>query len=528
MKTKVLFVDDEKLERILISKGYDWEANGFEIVGEACCGEEALEFFERKEPNIVFTDINMPYMDGLELAEKIKERSDKCRIVIITGYREFEYAQRAVKLGVKDFVLKPVNLNDLAETAKKIKEELDHEEGHEQEYNKLKETVSQNHDIVMESFLQRLVEGRVDENEAMVKIKMFSLEKMLDNCVCVSVKPDFGKGYTDETAFALSKSILELIKNNKSKDCISFVHYLGNVIVYLFTNDIAEAYSYAYNLKSQINQQLETSVCIGISRLQKDFAGISVAYDQTKKAIDASVILGRNSCITYDRYEEIKNSEHESIEIDWNDFVFNIEGCFKDKVLININEYTELTKKTGVIESGFIKLMTMNFLSKASSILTKHGISLERLIGEEKLYKGISHIETADEMADFLINMTEYIMKFSDSVRSKKGNKIITQAIEYINAHIFEPKLTLKEVAENVFVNESYLSRIFKQETGEGLIEYITRKRIEESLVLLNTTDLKAYEIAERVGFSEPHYFSICFKKAVGVTIKEYKRSKFQ
>jgi len=183
MKIKVLLVDDEKLERVLIRKGYDWEANGFEIIGEASSGEEALEFFSIKEPDIILTDINMPYMDGLELTEKIREHAYKCRVVIVTGYRDFEYARRAIKLGVKDFILKPVNISDIAKIVENLKEELDQEIGYTQEYHQLKMTATENQDILIESFLQRLVGRNIEEDEATRKLQMYGFDRLLKNCI---------------------------------------------------------------------------------------------------------------------------------------------------------------------------------------------------------------------------------------------------------------------------------------------------------------------------------------------------------
>lgn len=254
MKIKVLITDDEKLERVLIRKGYNWEENGFEIIGEASNGREALEFFDREpKPDIVLTDINMPVMDGLTLAEKILEGKSGCRVVIITGYREFDFAQRAVRLGVTDYLLKPLDFVDIEHTMRGIKEEIEAESNSE-----------------------------------------------------YGIKP------------------------------------------------------------------------------------------------------------------------------------------------ADLRPYPEKTKKM---------------------------------------------------------------------------NRIIQNAVRYIEENLSDPELNLKSVAAAVFVNESYLSRIFRQETGERLIEYITRQRIELSKRLLTTTDLKSYEIAEAVGIGNPHYFSICFKKLVGKTVTEYKNN---
>lgn len=523
MKLKVLLVDDEKLERVLIRKGYDWEENEFEIIGEASNGEEALEFFDRKQPDIVFTDINMPYMDGLALAEQIKKRSEKCRVVIITGYREFDYARRALKLGVKDFILKPVNVHEIVALAENIREELMKEEGYNREYNQLKETASKNQDIIMESFLQRLVENHIEEEEAIHKLQMYSFDMLMENCICMNIKPYLSSEQLEEDTLVHSKRILKLIQEHPYHYTVAFVHYLCNIIVYFHNENMEQILDMAIDIKNQINEQLKLDTDIGISQLQQGFSGISKAYHQAEKAISASIIVGKNSCITYEEYAELKKSGTEPIDIDWNEFELNMAGCMKKRVEEQIDEFTMGMKKAGVADIDYLKLMSMNMLAKASGILTKHGKSLGQLVGEGKLYEEVAKIENVEDMNRCLKQFIHEILEFNGSTQKKKGNKLITQILEHIDVHLNEPTLTLKTIAKTVYANESYISRIFKQEMGESLIEYITRKRIERGRILMNTTDLKVYEIAEQVGFSDPHYFSICFKKQLGVTIKEYK-----
>jgi two-component system response regulator YesN len=356
---------------------------------------------------------------------------------------------------------------------------------------------------------------------------MYGFNDLLTECVCINIKPFKNQDGVMEETLTSSKKILDFIRENFRLNSISFIHYLCNVIIYLVGEDTKEAKRIADEIKNRINVDLHMEVDIGISQTQHNYLGISKAYRQTEKAISASVILGRNSCITYDEYAGIKKANQGNTEINWQDFVFSVENCLESKVEEYINEYTNLIKKAGVTDTEYLKLMAMNMLSKAATVLTRHGKSLGQLVGDTWLYEEVSKIETVREMNVCLKNIIRHILKYSDSLRMKKSNKLVDQAMEYINAHLYEQSLTLKSIAAKVYTNESYLSRVFKQEVGESLIEYINRKRIEQSIVLLNTTDLKAYEIAEKVGISDPHYFSICFKKHVGVTIKEYKKPKF-
>lgn len=523
MKTKVLLVDDEKLERVLIRKGYDWEGNGFEIIGEAGNGDEALEFFDVNEPDIVLTDISMPYMDGLVLAEKLNERSKNCRVIIITGYREFDYARKAIKLGVKDFLLKPVNIQDIASTMAHVREELKKEQGHKEEYNKLIETVTKNHDIVRESFLQRLVEDRIEEKEALPKLKTYQMESILDYEICMIIRlyPE-QEGLSCDT-FTSSENVLNLIRENQFGEVISFIHYLGNIVVFFRDYPLDQVCAIAKQIKAQINTQLNLSADIGISEEGHGYSGISKAFRQANKALSASVIFGRNTCITYNEYAQIKESNQETSQINWSDFIFCVKNCLVNKVYDYIDEITQNIRRSGITDKGYIKLVTIEVLLKSGAVVTQYGKSVEQLMGNQFLYEKITKIETLDDMNCFLRQSIQKILEFCDSLKTKKSNKLVEQAKKYIEEHLYESALTLKEIAKCVYTNECYLSRVFKQENGESLIEYIIRRRIEQSIHLLNTTDLKAYEIAEKVGIGDPHYFSICFKKQLGVTVTEYK-----
>lgn len=259
---KILIVDDEMYERVLIEKCVDWEEKGFTIVGSVQSAEEALGIFEQERPDIIFTDISMPFMDGLELSQKIRQQDARAKIVIVTGYRDFEYARKAIKIGVEDFLLKPIEADELEETALKVRQDI------------LKEREG----------LNRLAAGN----------------------------------------------------------------------------------------------------------------------------------LSRDS------------------------------------------------------QSGF---------------------------GQEEIVQdGSGHLNQ--------------------------------KALRYIEEHLFVNGLSLNMIASDLYVNNSYLSRIFKQSMGESITKYIMRRRIEKSMELFDTTDLKVYEVAERVGMPDAHYFGTCFKKHTGTTVNEYKSKK--
>lgn len=527
MSIKVLIVDDEKLERVLIHNGYHWEENGFEIIGEAVSGEEALEFIERRKPDIVFTDINMPHMDGLELTERIRQLQPGLKVVIVTGYREFEYARQAVRLGVEDFLLKPVNLKDIDETVMKIKQDLMKEKAEYREMNELKElkeSVTADHDIVKESFLQRLVENRIGEEEALRRLSMYCYESVLEGCICINIKP---RADSDEERLEAAKRIQQLVNGNRYDKAFNFLHYMHKVLVYFMSGDLRQVFNLAGELHAQIGKKLNLETDIGISNEARGFPGIRRAYKESEEAISASVILGRNRCILYEEYEKIKKQHKEKIELNWDDFIFSIQNCLVEKAEGYIDEYVDMIKQAGITDMEYLKLMAMNILSKAGAALSKYGMGLNDITGEEDFYERVAAFTTVEEIHQYLRSVIHKIMEYHDKVRQKKGNKVVEQAVAYIEENLSDSLLSLRTVAARVYTNESYLSRVFKQEIGESMISYITRRRIEQSIVLLNTTDLKVYEIAEQVGIKDSHYFSICFKKQMGITVKEYKKPKY-
>lgn len=518
----MLLVDDEKLERVLIRNGLDWEDYGFEIIGEAGSGEEALEYMVHHKPQLVLTDINMPHMDGLELAQKILKMSPNCHIIIVTGYREFDYARRAVKIGVEDFLLKPVNINEIADLAEKIKEKIRLEEKQERAVEDLKASILADQDIVMESFFQRLVEERISEEEAKRKLMLYKCESLMKGCICFNIKrkedninQDFTKAH---------KELMEFLKKKELKNVLCFTHYMQSILLYFMETDCESAKKQVKLLHNQMNETLGIATTIGMSEYNKGFKGIAHAFEQSKKALSVSVFLGRNRLVTFKEYEEVMNQSEITYEIDWENFLFSVQNALVDKVKAYRNEYVDLIQSSKVTDMEYLRLMTMDMITRAGTTLHKYGINLTDLIGEEKLYQKVRHINTVEEITIYLEKVLDIIMNYHESKKLKQGNKVVEEAVEFIDDNLFDPELSLRLVASKIYSNESYLSRVFKKEKGISLIEYISKKRIEESVHLLNTTDLKVYEIADKIGFRDSHYFSICFKKLTGVTVKEFKR----
>lgn len=520
MAMKVLIVDDEKLERVLIRKGFDWEGHGFTVVGEASSGEEALSLVAIHEPQVILTDINMDGMNGLTLSENILKVSPKSHLVIITGFREFEYARKALKIGVEDFLLKPVSMADLSLVALKIKEKMAKEREEEEAFFKLKEQALADQKRVMARFFQQAIEGDLKEKEVLEKLKVFHFQSLVQGFGVLSVRLE------EEAKSLQSEAVRAFITDHLAKNFehMVFVHYQQKIIVVLATKEEDTLMAVAKEVQHLVETSMELPLTIGVSGLQKDIGALSKAYKEADRALSASVLLGKHRCISYGAYQELLHKNMVRKDLDWEAFTFAMEHGLVEKVEVFIKDYVDLMRSSNITDIDYYRLMTMDMLSKAATTLHKFGATLGEVIPEDALYEDIQRIATVDEVTPYLVESLKKIMAFHKKKKSKRGRKVVEDALAYVDEEIFSPELSLKTVAASIYSNESYLSRVFKKEMGLSLIDYILKKRIEESIRLLNTTDLKVYEIAERIGFRDAHYFSICFKKFTGVTAKEFKK----
>lgn len=530
MRIKVLLVDDEKLERVLIKKGYPWEAHDFEIIGEAASGSEALEFMTHRKPDVVITDISMPHMDGLAFIEEIRKKNFLCHIVIVTGYREFDYARKALRLGVEDFLLKPVNMKDIDEVAERIKRKMSKEQDRVQEVAQLKESILADHDILMESFFQRLVENRISEEEAKRKFIAYNCEELSRECVCVNIRilEDKRKEETGETAgekesSITHKEVLHFIKKQQIGQSVCFIHFMQNIIIYFMYADKPKIRLAVQQLRQKMGEA-HIRCNIGISGENYGFKGIVKAYEESEKAIGMANLLRENGTAEYEEYEALMKKNPQELTIDWNDFIFAVVNGLQEKVETELKAYCAYVKAAGIYDKEYLQVMAFHMLMKAAGTLNKYGVEFASLPGEINIWEELRRLHQTEQMERLLRKSLQAIMEYHKRKTVKQGNKVVKEALEYIRHNLYDPSLSLKAVAAAIYSNESYLSRVFKKEVGQSLIEYISKKRIEESIRLLNTTDMRVYEIAEKVGFRDSHYFSICFKKQMGITVKDFKQ----
>lgn len=519
MSVKVLIVDDEKLERVLINNSVEWERNGLEVIGEASNGEEALEFFDMNQPDLILTDINMPFMDGVTFAQRIRERSENCHIIMLTGYREFEYARKAVALGVDEFLVKPINAKEVTRAAVASREKIEQEWGTNREMAHLQQEALDNQMLLRDAFLQRLLEHRVEEEEATHKLQMFQLTKLLEPCICVSVNLRVDEGGQKQE---YCMRIIEWSREHTTA-MVCFRHYLNHVILFYGASDAAQIAGEMQALLAEMKVWTDCVATVGISEEKQGLMGLAEAYGQTQKVNALGMISGGKRLWNYKDYEKIRNRRKQMVEMNWKDLEIAMTGGSRERVEECVDAYTRELDAAGAPEEIYLKIMAIEIAERMAGVLARQGKSVSDVVGEQQYYRMVAEIDSVAAMQTFLKEVAGRILEQTEGLRTKKGNALVANVKVFVEQNLGNPELSLRLVAQELYMNGSYLSRVFKQEVGESLIEYITRKRIEKSMQLMDETGMKAYEIAEQVGIKDAHYFSICFKKYVGVTVKEYK-----
>ncbi len=525
---KVMLVDDEDLVRDLLKKCINWQEIGYEVVGEASCAQEALDLIEQLTPDVVFTDICMPYIDGIEFAKTAFERFPSIKIVILTGYEEFEYAKRGIKIGIADFLLKPINDEEIIKVALGLKEKIQTERSRINEYAGLKKHLEENLPFLRERLLNELIQKKPDSKDLQRRLDYYGIRLGPAFCQVVLVEvlhTDTEKSGGEEKMLLLKMRCTELVSLYfKEDDYVNVFLDNSQRTVILNTDKTVDTAACAENLMTMLINRMKCFICIGIGGSYEGSDKIMLSYREACNALDYKVIAGKNQVIGF---SDINFSAHGRgrMEEDLSDaLVFSIKTGMKGKAI----ETLELMFNEGNagFQSGIdsIRTSASSIVSAVLNVTTETGIDIKDIFGGSQPFEKVFRLDTFPELKDYLKSLIAAATEAIEGIRSKKVNQTIQQIRDYIFQNLSDSELTLSGTAKAFFINVSYLSRVFKQETGQTFVEYLTKARLEKAMKLLRETDLKAYQIAWDVGFVDPHYFGICFKKYSGMSVNDYKK----
>jgi two-component system response regulator YesN len=503
----ILIVDDEKYEGILMEKSVAWESEGFHIMGNVQCAEDALALMEKQTPDIVYTDINMPRIDGLELSRRIRETYPAVHIVIVTGYREFEYAREAIHIGVEEFLLKPIQSDELLAAAVKLREQI------------LKEREQQSKDVeiypvLCQELLRRIVTGYIKSEESGEKLSEYQIRLWKNNGV---------RGFLllmDLEDHDVLLKLLEIMNKTIGEKKYGYFFLEKNKIFFVIeeTPEIKDLLGTVFEQITKLGKNGTAAASVSSYYEKRDDS--PKILSECEEALVDTMRDERKTLIFYEDYIEYMQQISHSYPVNFDSYRIAVKSGDQEAAVGFIDHYLEQYIFNGPLMISQLRNLGVLLFHNTMSVLKE---SNKHLDNEEqvKILENISGINTLQEFCRTLYALIEGTIQTIS--RNAGGNTVAQKAQEYIEQNLDREKLSLNLIASDLFVNASYLSRIFKQSVGESITKYIMRKRVEKSMELFDTTDLKVYEVAAAVGMPDAHYFGTSFKKYTGKTVNEYK-----
>lgn len=536
---KVFLVEDEMLIRQSVKNSIQWEKEGYEFVGEAGDGELALPMILKEKPDIVITDIRMPFMDGLELSKLIRQELPEVKIIILSGYDEFDYAKEAIKIGVVEYLLKPISSAKLLETLKEVsstirqeKEEKDLREIYRQEMQEIIE-------IKKIKFFGELVSGNMSLADAVNEGKKYEMNLSAGVYQIILFK-FLNQGSSEKEVEILLRGYEEIEVAMSELSFVSRFQRSINGWAFLLTADDEIEMEVRKNqviseLKKIVSQYQEIEYFGGIGMPVCRLRELKNSFADADKAYSGRFTYESNQIITSDEIKMAGNVDFETDSFEDLEQIHQaVEKFLNNGTLEEVHSFVGACLQ-GIPEESFHSLMVRQYImmdiyvavmSFCEKLQNENGSAPEgRQLEEngEELKRVIGTAESVKDIEIYVEHLIEKAIEIRNEVSGRRYSDIMEMAQNLIKEKYMTEDISLNSVAGHVGMSPSYFSTIFSREMDQTFVEYLTQVRMEKAKELLVCSSMKTSEVGYEVGYKDPHYFSFIFKKTQGCSPKEYR-----
>lgn len=541
---KIFLAEDEVIVRETIKRMIPWENLGFELVGEAADGEMALPLLIRQQPDLLITDIKMPFMDGLTLARLAKKEVPGLKVVILSGYDDFNYAKQAINIGVEDYLLKPITKNALIERLTEIRSRYEDEKTQREYYEKFHREMQAYEKNSSRDFFEALVSGSLDMMEVYKRAEKLGLDIVAESynvlIFTMNCNEDFSgqrEGYSSWEAESL-----EMLEK----------FFTGHPFAMLFRSNV---FSYGVLIKGEKNSIREnTRICVEeirkifdrkednkewfvavgesverLSQIQKSYHSASRAFSQ--RYLYDGKVLYYDEMLAMEK-KDVTNDDSEYLQkVDVNALNPTILQKFLSNGLLEetenfVQEYFYAIGQEPMESVVFRSYVILNVRFSVLSFLKELGCdtkTLEPEDTEEILAESGRNMESTIAYAEKLVSQA---IQLRDRNSGNKNRSILKTAVDFIDQHYMEEDMSLNKAANVANVSANHFSALFSQNMGQTFIEYLTSLRMDKAKEYLRCTGMRSSEIAGEVGYKDAHYFSYLFKKTQGMTPSDYRKAR--
>ncbi len=534
---KVFLVEDEFVVREGIKKNIDWAAHGYEFCGEASDGELALPMIQKLQPDIVLTDIKMPFMDGIELSRLIKKEFPWMEIIILTGYEEFAYAKEAIKIGVAQYLSKPISGDELIREVDALSGRIAASKREREISERYKREMEENLQQEKKDFFRHLVSGQksVPELLEMAKLLEMDISALYYNVLLIKLQS------TSHTQEEYSKSVVaaeqKLAELESGMGLTAFDRNLEGRAVLLKADSEEE-------LKQQQKEYIERFLeivqandhiryYVGIGEPVNRLRGISASFEQASHAFahrffeeGSRVVDSAN--IGNEAYEQGEAFNIGSVDpgsIDRNKVREFLKTGDKEEVIYFVEEFFGNLGSNAVQSNVFRQYVVMDCYFCVSEFVEELQFSREEL---PTLDLNSGFMRSVAQTRQYIEQLLQAAIELRNRVAKNRYGDVVDDAVRYIEDNYADSELSLNMLASHVRFSPNHLSTIFSQQTGQTFIHFLTEYRMNKAKEMLRCTSKKSSEIAYDVGYKDPHYFSYLFKKTQGMTPTQYRGGKSQ
>lgn len=536
---KVMIIDDEYYFRQALKAAFPWDELGMEVCGEAEDGLEALELVTALKPDIALVDINMPIMDGLELVREIKTRDMPTKLIILTGYGEFGYAKQAVELGVNNYLLKPVNDEELKKSLLSVKSYIESEARVKLEIDLLNRQVIQNKPLLRQNLLCDILLGssRLRDEEFRSRAAYLDIDISFDYYRVAAVEIDgiqtrnWSENDKELWKFAVYNIALEILSREYSCNaCFDFGGRICCILAYAGYGpgsvdlDISALCDI---IRSSIQKHLKFTVTIGIGSIYEGIDKISSSYSEAVFALKSKLTAGGNNIITYSSNEDADTiANYFPIEMRKN-LLISMRTNNAPEIADTVRRiFSDLT--AGKVHPEIIYVHCIELISTCIEFATECKLEYIRDLFQNgfgafnEVFDNKSLPDIEQWILDIFIHTTDMVHRN----RKNKAAKLIVDIKAYVDQHYDQSKLRIDDIARHLFLDYHYLCKVFKKETGKTLNDYITEIRVNKARELIDTGSYSLAAVADKVGYENPNYFGKCFKKHTGLSPARYMENK--
>lgn len=522
---KLVIVDDEAILLQGLVETYNWTGMGFEVVGSAQSGEEALKVIRKERPHVVLTDIRMKQMTGLMVMEEIQREGIPCFFVVLSAYRDFKYAQQACDLGAYAYLLKPIEDEKLQETMKGVYDTCMEQLKNEAKYESWEKLIKKDEDSFLQVVVQKYVQGRIPYEKA--EEVFITLEDVLgweDRFITVCVDVDLAYKITNPLEYEASRLSLLHVLEEKIGTLFFFWQFEGeegNAVFLIKTKENASV-RVLKEILEETKKAAGQPVFASISKPYKGIRGMKRSYEEAQKLFGLASVSGA-SAFTVPTEVEVTGQERGSSDAE----LLIVNAVRKNEVQELKQAFVHFIYCLPQEEEQQKQYLHKAMLKAEFMLKDSYGMTEDLKEQFQNFYSNLSNLNAAravDVCYKILGSAIERRLERMQSDDPKSQKEYISAAVAYIEEHLHEEELSIGAVAAYVYLNPVYFGRMFKQTFHMTFKQYMLQRRMERAKLLLEDGRISIGDICERVGVGNPSYFAHLFKQYAGKLPSEYKK----